>query len=68
MVDSHALGACGCGRAGSNPAFPTKNRRGTKKLGPPRSAKFLRLLIVSTMLTQEKAVNGSRKTIRSIIQ
>ena len=23
MVDAHALGACGCGRAGSNPASPT---------------------------------------------
>ena len=24
MVDAHALGACGLGRAGSNPASPTK--------------------------------------------
>ncbi len=24
MVDAHALGACGCGRAGSNPASPTR--------------------------------------------
>ena len=23
MVDAHALGACGLGRAGSNPASPT---------------------------------------------
>ena len=27
MVDAHALGACGCGRAGSNPASPTSFRR-----------------------------------------
>ena len=26
MVDAHALGACGLGRAGSNPASPTKVR------------------------------------------
>ena len=24
MVDAHALGACGLGRAGSNPASPTR--------------------------------------------
>ena len=24
MVDSHAIGACGFGRAGSNPASPTR--------------------------------------------
>ena len=24
MVDAHALGACGCARAGSNPASPTR--------------------------------------------
>ena len=29
MVDAHALGACGLGRAGSNPASPTKNGNGT---------------------------------------
>ena len=27
MVDAHALGACGCGRAGSNPASPTMTYR-----------------------------------------
>ena len=27
MVDAHALGACGCGRAGSNPASPTMTCR-----------------------------------------
>ena len=27
MVDAHALGACGCGRAGSNPASPTMTHR-----------------------------------------
>ena len=26
MVDAHALGACGLGRAGSNPASPTSER------------------------------------------
>ena len=27
MVDAHALGACGLGRAGSTPASPTRLRR-----------------------------------------
>ncbi len=27
MVDAHALGACGCGRAASNPASPTMTYR-----------------------------------------
>ena len=27
MVDAHALGTCGLGRAGSNPAFPTHRSR-----------------------------------------
>ena len=27
MVDAHALGACGLGRAGSNPASPTRGLR-----------------------------------------
>ena len=27
MVDAHALGACGFGRAGSNPASPTTTDR-----------------------------------------
>ena len=31
MVDAHALGACGCGRAGSNPASPAK-LKATKEL------------------------------------
>ncbi len=27
MVDAHALGACDCVRAGSNPASPTKHNK-----------------------------------------
>ena len=32
MVDAYALGACGCGHAGSNPAFPTNAYGGQNEL------------------------------------
>ena len=32
MVDAHALGACGLGRAGSNPASPTRQLLNTDML------------------------------------
>ena len=42
MVDAHALGACGLGRAGSNPASPTRDMCTTLPLDAKHDLRIVR--------------------------